>query len=373
MTSRTKNRYMFWIFTLPILLWAGMVFAYDQAVYWVWIVLIAQMGYFLVNPSVERAVWVMISYLFTLGGGTEWGLAGPRWTTWLSYVIIPIAFLHTLIRRHQKFEARALAPLCTLSLISFLSAWIHHVTFVDLLAWHLHFFRYPILFLALVSASIPLSTYQVWIKTYLGLVLLQIPATMGQFLWWAQSGTSVIGAEDGMLGTIYGGLTGMMGLTVLVGFCSALGGALAYRKPVPGIAVLFLLFTPLILGGSSFPLAAGVMLAFYIIFRWCARYTIESIRVKVRSIGILLGGIAVAVFIGLIVVRAQSRLAELSGMVRGQILDTRTYKAFVTPDPEFVPYSSRQMFIGTTVQWFRQNPEDLLLGSLGPRPEICRE
>ena len=344
------------------MLWFAMLVAPALVAYWVWSVIVCQMLFFLIRPSVERGMWVLLSYLFTLGGSSGWTYdGGPVWITWLTYTIIPLMFLHTLLRPHQKFNSRILIPLIFLCIISGLSAWINQANWVHVLAWWAHFLRYPILFLLLISLPINFSTYKVWIKAYMGLALLQIPTTVLKFVFVTEN-------VDAIFGTMHGGLTGNMGLAVLVGICIALGLGLSNKNESKYILVALGLFVPLIVGSVNFPLLMGVVVGIWIILDWGVKYLISIIKVKRKFIYIFIVGIlAIFPIMGSILAMPKSQTSELQQLLEGQFNNPRTYEAFVNPDLSFVPYSSRQMFIATTVEWFRQNPSDLLLGSIGPR------
>ena len=76
------------------MLWFAMLVAPALVAYWVWSVIVCQMLFFLIRPSVERGVRGLLSYLFTLGGSSGWTYdGGPVWITWLTYTIIPLMFL----------------------------------------------------------------------------------------------------------------------------------------------------------------------------------------------------------------------------------------------------------------------------------------
>lgn len=349
------------VFGLPLFFWAAMLLAPSWSRYWVWLVASLQMCYFFVNPTTERAVWVLLSYLFSLGGGS---LAGnpaiksvPAWMAWLSYVVIPVACLQTWRKKPRssfRYGKRVFLPLVALISVSLLSALIHRASIFDWLGWQLHFLRYPLFFLLLINSNIAPVTYRSWINTFIALAVLQIPTTIGQFLVFGFVG-------DAVVGTMFGGQTGLMGLVVAIAFCAKLGQAVASHQSLLRITYLFTMLIPLILGGAGFSLLVSILLFFYLYLRSLASY-----RMSFKSLLMLSMGFVLTTFL-IFSLRTSTLygMSELTSWMNSSHPTLTSIEAFT--NPLFANSHSRQQFAATTITWFSQNPQDLFLGSLGPQ------
>lgn len=366
-----KEAIFFLVYGLPILLIASILFAKPISVYVVLIVVSLQLGYFLINPTPQRGVWVLLSYLFSIGGQRSAVYLAffptlPSWIPLFSYLIIPIIAVRFYVTRNKFQHPTAMRwVLIGLLFFTFLSTLLHRVHIFHWIGWALHFLRYPLLFLVLVNTNISRSTYQTWLNAFVYLAILQIPVTILQSISWGQVGSDLI------VGTMIGAATGLMGLTLVVASCAMLSKALAEMNFGLGI-LAFMLFIPIYLGGSGFPLGIGILLILYIVILWGIGFK-RAHKLRAKPIKLLF--LPVLGLFSMIVIATVNVVpkiiyqghgaSQLTHWIEGSSSRHTSWEAFT--DPYISAYGSRQMFIATTFEWFRQNPTELLLGTLGPR------
>jgi len=363
------------VFGTVLGLWLALLISPDRGDQWIWVAVGLQMAFFMIKPNAERAVWTLLAYLFSIGGAqlaiyNEILRSVPSWITWLSYVIISLAVIFTLIQRRRFYGTKFLLPVIALLISTLIIAVMYQVSIIDWLGWCLHFLRYPLLFFALINMSISISTYKIWIFILIGLAVVQIPTTMYQAVSLGVDVMSgITGTVDLTTGTMYGAQTGVMGLTVVMIFCLFFGIILETNKSIIMILLSFTLFIPLLLGGSNFALALGPIMAVYLVIRWgTGRDNYQekkSFKLNYRFIWILYIGLFI--FISVFVI---TRVVYPTGT--SELLDwlNRTNPALTSlmafTNPLFSSPQSRQRFVATVVNWFRLYPMDMVLGAIGP-------
>lgn len=362
------------VYGLPVGLSLLMLFLPDLGAIWVGTVVAIQMLYFLIHPTAERSVWVLCSYIFSVGGSTLFNPAYPAltqvpgWITWLSYIIIPVAVAGQLVRRTRWRTAGIFTPLMALIGLSALSALLHQAGPLNLIGWLAHFLRYPLWFLALVNSDVRPDTARAWLRAYITLSILQIPTAIIQFLILAPDPAK---SFDAIVGTMFGSQSGLMAMAVLAGLHGCLGYALAARRPIYRLLPIFLLFIPIMLAGAGFVLIAGVLTVSFLVMTWGVtvrqpRQGRFLITLKRRLMPVIAGGFLLsASAVTLALTLFASSIDELRSWFTGAIPSLTSIRAFI--DPVFAATSSRQQFIATTFAWFRLYPEQIFFGSLGPQ------
>jgi len=378
------------VFGLPILLWAVVLVAPSLASSCALAIVGVQAVYFLLSPTAERAVWTLLSYLFSVGGaplvlyGTTFATV-PGWITWLSYLLIPFIAAIRLGRRYRWRGCGIVVPCVALTLTGFFSMLVNQASPNDWIGWTLHNLRYPLLFLVLRNSPLGIVQYRAITGAFLVLVLIQIPATGLQYVVSSLSPTGW--NEDQTVGTMYGAQTGLMGLTVVVGFASLFSSALISRRHPLVILACFAVWLPLIVGGAGFSLVLGVLLAGYILLRSGfdvrQRATMAGgmLRMRRHVLALIpLSALATGGFMLASIMMFQDRgtnaasrnddtntasRSELTDWLTGRSANLTSLAAFT--DPNVAVDQSRQRFIATAFQWFSRHPADLVLGSLGPR------
>lgn len=361
------------VYGLPLFFWMSMLILPNQGHIFAMITVGLQFTYFLRKPTVERSGWFLLSYLFSLGGNRVVLGTGsvPIFFNLLSYLVIPWVVLRVLLSKKMKYGHSLIKPLLILLFFSFMSALWHTeglISLLDWIGWVLHFLRYPFWFLALINTNIPTSIYRAWIRHFIGLSVLQIPSTIIMFLSGIPSG-------DGLLGTMYGAQTGLMGLTIVVAFCAGFAESLFRRLSTYKKILLFLLFIPPLLGGAGFSLLLLTVLFIYLMVLrlkigltqnlWPERRRfIMRINLFLITTLLLFSLLFSSIKLGFGEVILLGGVDEFADLLNGRTTSLSSIKSFT--DPHYAPYHSRQKFIATVARWFYYNPHDLLLGSLGP-------
>lgn len=376
-SSRASFPYRYLLLSIgpPLFLWGAMLVAPSQSTIWAWLVVFFILATLVVKPTPYHATWVLIAYVFSVGGsdlatGNEYFQGIPGWVAWLTYPSIFLILGFTIVLRHRRLffwsDRRLIFPIVFLFGVSLVGSLLNGSGPLNWIGWLLHYLRYPILAIALLNSPIGPNHYRHLTSAFLVAVVIQVPTTFVQAIALRQVG-------DRIVGTVYGGLTGLMGLAVAMGFFVLLSLALTRRRSIFVVGASFGILIPLFLGAAGFSLVISLLLSVYLIVRWGINTKSTQtqrivLRIRPKMVILAILGISAIVSVGWYLTTFSHGMAELADWLQSEKPTLTSYRAFV--DPSFAGSRSRQRFIATTLQWYLNNPAQIVFGSIGPNMSL---